>query len=251
MRGLWVGVSLIDHWIGPILGRVDLGLSDELRTAFAALHRRPRPLAPESIHAVLEADLGAAARELVDSMHLDPLAADPIGQTYGATLADGTPVAVKIRDADIFEEVDRDLTPATLSARLAPWFPASAQLDALAADLHARALDACDYALAAQRQDRLWWLFANHPTIVVPTVHRAWSSPRVLTTTVVGGQALDAWLQSHHPDQSARDRIGEALFDLYLGALFQHGLCKADADPGNYRLLADGRVALVDFGSMR
>jgi predicted unusual protein kinase regulating ubiquinone biosynthesis (AarF/ABC1/UbiB family) len=250
MRGLLVGVSLINQWLGPLLGHIDLGLSEDLRTAFDALHAQAQPLTLEALREILEADLGPAARELLDGLEPTPTTAGPIGQVHRATLPDGTPVAVKVRYPGISDTIDRDLAPATLSARLASWFPGSAQLDALAGPLHDRVLAECDFARAAERQDRFWWLFAVHPTVVVPSVHRAHSSPNVLTTTTVTGASLDAYLRSN-PDQVSRDRAGEALFDFFMGALFQHGLYKCDPDPANYLFLPDGRLALVDFGCVR
>ena len=48
-------------------------------------------------------------------------------------------------------------------------------------------------------------------------------SPRVLTTGFVDGMHLEDWL-ADEPSAEARQRAGEALFDFYFGALFQHGL---------------------------
>jgi predicted unusual protein kinase regulating ubiquinone biosynthesis (AarF/ABC1/UbiB family) len=248
MRGLLVGVSLINQWIGPILGYVDLGLSEEQRLAFAALQAQPQPLPWETIRAIIEADLGAAAAaELANGLRAPPVATGPIGQVHHATLPDGTPIAVKIRYPDIDESIALDLAPATLADRLAPWFQRSRQLDALVGQLSDRVLAECDYALAADRQERFSSLAASHATLVVPAVHRAHCSARVLTTTRSAGVSLDAYLQAQ-PHQGSRDRAGEALFELYLGGLFRLGLSKWDPDPRNYLFLPGGRVVIVDFG---
>ena len=49
-------------------------------------------------------------------------------------------------------------------------------------------------------------------------------------------------------DQEARSRFGEIVFRFYLGSIYQLQHFNADAHPGNYLLLADGRVAFLDFG---
>jgi hypothetical protein len=49
-------------------------------------------------------------------------------------------------------------------------------------------------------------------------------------------------------DQEARSRYGEIVFRFYLGSIYQLQHFNADAHPGNYVLLPDGRVAFLDFG---
>ena len=87
-------------------------------------------------------------------------------------------------------------------------------------------------------QERLWWLFAGHGSVVVPALG---------TRDFVGGLPLDEHLATR-PSQAARDRAGAALFDFSVGMLFEHGLYACDLDP---RFLADGRVAFVDCSSVR
>ena len=48
--------------------------------------------------------------------------------------------------------------------------------------------------------------------------------------------------------QADRDRIGEVIFRFYMGCLYRHRQFSGDPHPGNYLLLADGRLAFLDFG---
>src|SRR4029434_6013979 len=64
------------------------------------------------------------------------------------------------------------------------------------------------------------------------------------------GMRSDDFL-STHPPQSERDRLGEALFEFYVGTLFQHGLYNWDPHPGNYVFRRDGRLVMLDYGSTR
>jgi ribosomal protein L7/L12 len=159
-------------------------------------------------------------------------------------------VAVKALHPRVAATLARDLAPAAAASRLASlWSPGAAPWFA---DVRARLLAECDYAREAQRQERFAALFAGHPSIVVPAVHRAWSSPRVLTTTFVAGAHLDAHLargaRRPHSLDGEHARAAGALFDLYVGALLVHDVCHCDPHPGNYLFLADGRVAVLDFG---
>jgi ribosomal protein L7/L12 len=228
----------------------NLGLPEPLRDGLGAFGTTPPPLALEPVCAVIEADLGAAAGDLLRLLRTTPMAQGALGQVHRATLPDSTPVTVKIRRPEVSDSIARDLDPATLARRLAAWFGGGGQLAGLATQLRDLALMECDYALAAQRQERLWWLFASHPTIVVPSLKRAYCGARVLTAELPNGARFDKYLASR-PSQAARDRTGEALFDFYLGTLFEHGLQHCDPHPDNHLFLPDGRLAFVDFGCVR
>lgn len=173
-------------------------------------------LSLDEVSTIIEADFGAAARELLHTMRSTPIVVDDAGQVHRATLSDGTPVAIRVQ-------------------RPAP---------------HDAALPAPDFVLAAQRQERIWWLFAGHGSVVVPSLKRAFCSARVVTSDFVAGATLDAWLATG-PAQEARNRAGEALFDFHVGMPFEQGLYGGDPEAGGQLFLPDGRVAFVDFTQAR
>jgi ribosomal protein L7/L12 len=142
------------------------------------------------------------------------------------------------------------LAPPVLAARLATWFSKAGALEALAVELAEHVTRAHDYELAATRHDRFCWLFAGDANIVVPAIRRAWCSARVMTSEFVRGATLPEFLASK-PWQDARDRAGLALFDFYLGTLFEHGIYVCDPASDGHVFLHGGRVAFVDFASVR
>jgi ribosomal protein L7/L12 len=231
--------------MGQLLGYVDIGLPDALRSAFAALQTNAQPLDTARIHRVLDEDLGDPGRALARAMRTEALSAASVGQVHRSSLPDGTPVAVKVLHPSLSTVIERDLWPAMLASKV------SAPLHSMIAEIRQRLLEECDYTLEAERQARFAEIFASHPTIVVPEVHRAFSSARVLTTTFVEGIHLDAYLASSQSRPDARNRAGEALFDFYIAPLFRHGIYNSDPHPGNYLFMPDGRVAFVDFGCAR
>jgi predicted unusual protein kinase regulating ubiquinone biosynthesis (AarF/ABC1/UbiB family) len=66
----------------------------------------------------------------------------------------------------------------------------------------------------------------------------------------VDGLGFDEFLAGD-PTQTARDRVGEALFEFYVGSLFRRGLYNCDPHPGNYLFVDDGRIAMLDYGCTR
>jgi ribosomal protein L7/L12 len=212
------------------------GLPQALRAALGPLGEAPAPLSLDEVATILEADFGAAARDVLHTMRSTPIASGAVGQVHRSTLSDGTSVAIKVQRPEIRERVARELSPETL--------------DALAVGLYDGVVQACDVSLAAQRQERVWWLFAGHGSVVVPSLRRTLCSARVVTSDFISGVPLDKYLATR-PSQEARDRAGEALFDFHVGMLFEHGLYSGDPDPDNQLYLPDGRVAFVDFAGVR
>jgi ribosomal protein L7/L12 len=209
-----------------------------------------QPLALEVVYAIIEADFGTTSGELLHTLRSTPIATGGVQQVHRSKLRDGASVVVKVRRPDTAARLAAALAPATLTARLATWFRRAGALDALAAELAEHLLREHDLELAATRQDRFSWLFAGDANVVVPPIKRAWCSARVLTSDFVTGATLPAFLASQ-PAQEARDRAGAALFDFYLGTLFEHGIYVCDPDVENHLFLPGGRVAFVDFASVR
>src|SRR6201999_3060336 len=51
-------------------------------------------------------------------------------------------------------------------------------------------------------------------------------------------------------DQDTRDRAGLLYHRFLLSAPARAGMLHADPHPGNFRLLADGRLGVLDFGAV-
>jgi predicted unusual protein kinase regulating ubiquinone biosynthesis (AarF/ABC1/UbiB family)/ribosomal protein L7/L12 len=230
--------------VGQMLGYVDVGLPDALRSALSALHTSAQPLDAAWIHRILDEDLGDPGRALGRAMDPRALSAASVGQVHRATLPDGTNVVVKALLPGLATIIERDFGPLMFASRI------SAPLHAVLGEIRARLLEECNYALEARRQTHFREILGGHPTLVIPEVHLALSSARVLTTSFAEGLHIDRYLASA-PSQEARNRVGEALFDFYFAPLFIHGVYNGDPHPGNYVFLADGRVVVVDFGCTR
>ena len=71
------------------------------------------------------------------------------------------------------------------------------------------------------------------------------SRSRVLVTEYVEGIGFE---QVKQLDQEERNRFAEIVFRFYLGSIYQLNHFNADAHPGNYVLMEDGKVAFLDFG---
>jgi predicted unusual protein kinase regulating ubiquinone biosynthesis (AarF/ABC1/UbiB family) len=236
--------------VGQIMSFVEVAMPEELRTALSVLQTHSPPMPFERVTELVRAELGERADMLLAHMVPTPAAAASIGQVHRARLADGTTVAVKVQYPEIAKAIASDFRPAAVGTRFASLFYPGANVDGFVREARERFLEECDYRREARAQLRFARLYADHPVLAVPRVYEELSSARVLTSSWADGRRLEGYLASA-PGQAERDRVGEALFEFYVGSLFVHGLYNCDPHPGNYVFAPDGRVVMLDYGCTR
>lgn len=232
--------------LGQHLSYCDPTLPDDVCAMLAALQTHSPPMSVSRVTRILHKDLGAAAAPLVASLEPEPIGAASIGQVHRARLPDGTRVAVKVQYPGITTAIKVDFGPAALAGRFAAWVYPSIDVDAYLREAKARVLDECDYRAEAQHHAAFASHYADHDVITIPAIHATYSGARVLTTTFVEGLHLYTWLATN-PAQAARDAIGEALVDFYVGSALRWNLLPGDPHPGNY-VIMPGRLAIFDHG---
>jgi predicted unusual protein kinase regulating ubiquinone biosynthesis (AarF/ABC1/UbiB family) len=236
---------------GQLMSYVDATLPDELRGLLSVLQTAspasPRP----AIEAALREAFGARAEVLLAAMDPDPVAVASIGQVHRANV-DGVELAIKVRHPGIEAALAHDFGVAQAGSVFArALMPAGGKsLRGLIDEARTAMLEECDLALEADRQEAFARRLAGHPVLRVPRVERTWCAPNVLATRWTPGLSLDQWLATK-PSQAARDRAGVALFELYVGSLYAHGVFHADPHPGNYAFREDGTIVVYDFGCVR
>ena len=204
--------------------RADL-LPPEYLRELAKLQDRVPPFPTEEARRVIESELGRPISRLFKHFDGRPLAAASIAQIHAALLPDGREVVVKVQRPDIRRVVAVDLEIMAHLAALAEKHLADWRLRKPArvvAEI-ARSLDReMDFSLEAAHTERFARQFDGDSTVIVPEVHRALSSSRVLTLERVSGvKAVDA---------AALERAGldpriaaETLARHYLEMIFVHG----------------------------
>ncbi|MFH5242676.1 AarF/UbiB family protein [Antrihabitans sp. NCIMB 15448] len=108
-----------------------------------------------------------------------------------------------------------------------------------------RITDELNYELEAANQRRFAAAYAGSADFLVPAVVH--QSGDVLITEWVDGKPLSQVIANGH--QRERDRVGELFLRFNLTGPARCGLFYGDPHPGNYRVTADGRLAVFDFGA--
>lgn len=201
------------------------------------------------VRTVIEQELGASPDVLFADFDDEPLAAASVGQVHRATLSSGEAVVVKVQRPTARATVTADLDIvnrlAALAERRTGWGRALGTVD-LAAGF-ARSLDEeLDYRIELRNL-----VACGSGPIVVPRPHPAFSSARVLTMDALDGVPLSrAPTELDALDPATRRRLAEELLLAVLRQLLVTGIFHADLHGGNVMLLRDGRLALLDFGSV-
>jgi predicted unusual protein kinase regulating ubiquinone biosynthesis (AarF/ABC1/UbiB family) len=236
--------------VGQVMSFLDMGLvPEEYREEFQRKLGALRDAAPtvtfKQMGKVIEEELDGPLAEVFDEFDEEPVAAASIGQVYRARLPDGRAVAVKVQYPGVAAAVRADMQNLGLILRLAKRIAPGMDPQAIGNEIRNRIEEELDYELEAQNQRTLARIFRGHPFIVIPDVVTSLSRERVLVSEYVEGVGFEE-LKRYPQDQ--RDRIGEIIFRFYFGCLYRHGQFSGDPHPGNSMLLADGRMAFLDFG---
>src|SRR5438874_36612 len=211
----------------------------------SALRTSAPPMAWDKVSKVLEEEWESPVDELFERFDRDAIAAASIGQVHRAILPDGRVVAVKIQYPGVAKALRADMQNAGMILRLAKAIAPGLDAKAAAEELKERVLEELDYEYEAQNQRTFARAYRGHPFIYVPDVISRLTTERVLVTEWVDGLGFE---DIKELPQDKRDRFGEIVFRFCFGSIYHLQHFNADAHPGNYVLMLDGKVAFLDFG---
>jgi predicted unusual protein kinase regulating ubiquinone biosynthesis (AarF/ABC1/UbiB family) len=211
----------------------------------AKLRATAPPMPWKRVEGVIEGEYGEPVDEHFAEFEHEAFAAASIGQVHRARLLDGRPVAVKSQYPGVAEALEADMRNAGMMVRLAKALAPGLDAKSVARELRERVMEELDYEYEAQNQRSFSRAYRGHPFIYVPDVITRLSRRRVLVSELVEGIGFE---QVRELDDERRNRFGEIVFRFCFGSIYHLQHFNADAHPGNYLLMADGRVAFLDFG---
>lgn len=191
---------------------------------------------------------GKGPDELFDTFSKSAIHAASIGQVHKATL-NGKTLAVKVQYPGVADSISSDLRMvkplASTVLRVNP-----RDVDHYMGEVEARLLEETDYVHELNCAVEIGEALKGNVGITTPTYYPELSNDRILTMDWVDGMHLDKFLATN-PSKELRNSIGQQLWDAYDLQMHTLRAVHADPHPGNYLILEDGRLCILDFGCVK
>ena len=234
---------------GQILSlRGDL-LPGDLINELEKLQDSVAPVPLDEIMGVLKKALGKPLDEIFSLIEEEPLAAGSLAQVHRAVLKEeNLPVALKIRRPDIVKTVEIDLqilegAAPHLSEHLE--FARTYDFVNLVKELKRALLRELNFTLEARNMQIINQNMAGEKDVIIPEVYESWTRSSVLTMDLIDGVKL----KDLNPEKiEEREQLGQTGLRVVVKQVLENGFFHADPHPGNFLVVEDKQLCLIDWG---
>lgn len=212
------------------------------------------PPAPrQEIEELLTEELGGSPHTVFEKFEDKPLAAASMAQVHRAWLDTGQPVAVKVQRPHIRTSVERDLDimlKLSHTIELHTDWGRTFHAVELATGFAGSMQEELDFQVEARNTALMVTTIKPDSHICIPRIHNNLSSSRILVMDWLDGvnvRSADKLLAECGLERKA---LAQHLLHYMLHQIIVDGSFHADPHPGNVMVLRDGRIALIDWGSV-
>ena len=236
--------------VGQMLSIFEAALPPEIagpyRNMLTKLQDSAPPMPASTVHRVLVEGLGENWRDQFTSFDDGPAASASIGQVHKAVWKDGRTVAVKVQYPGAGKALISDFNQiARLGKLIGVLFP-GLDIKTILAELKERIVEELDYTIEAESQTGFHKAFADDPDFYIPEIIA--QSGNVLVSEWIDGIPLSKIIAEGTQEQ--RDHAGLLYCRFLFSGPARCGMLHGDPHPGNFRLLEDGRLGVIDFGAV-
>jgi len=235
--------------LGQMLGtRPDL-VGKELAAELSKLQEQTPPDPPEVVRKTVERELGRPIEECFKEFEVTALASASIGQVHAARLKSGRRAVVKVQHPGIEGTIRRDLDILGFLADIAQRNEglSAYQPAALVREFSRTLLQELDFRRELRNLQVFRRNFADDPTVVFPKPKGELTTGRVLTMGRIQGHKLTD-TAAIEKLEIKRDELARRGANAFVQMIFRDGFYHADPHPGNFAVLPDGTIGLLDAG---
>jgi ubiquinone biosynthesis protein len=204
---------------------------------------------------IIENSLGQPHENIFQGIEKEPIGTASIGVVYKAKLISGEEVVIKVRRPHIekliktdfeilmfiigqFEKVSEDLRYLGLTRVLL--------------DFSKTTLMELNFLIEATNAERLsknLSVIDQEKLFVIPKVYRSLSSSEVLILEYLDGKPFNQFKNLDEMGPNAKEKLEKSVI-FFVHTLLSDGFFHADLHGGNFFVLKDGKIGLLDFGLM-
>lgn len=234
--------------MAQLLSMDEFTLPESYQKAFQQAQNNAPPLSFPLIQKTFRSQFGKDVDELYDHFSRKAVFAASIGQVHKAE-KEGKQLAVKVQYPGVADSIESDLKLVRPIVQKAMNISAK-ELDFYIQEVQSTLVEETDYEHELAISELMREKCAPVENLFIPTYYKDWSSSRVLTMDWVDGMLLSDWLASK-PSDEARTKVAQAIWDAFLYQISELQMVHADPHPGNFIVMPDGCLCLIDFGCVK
>ncbi len=210
------------------------------------------PINKALIRKIIHTELGEYPETLFKSFDLDPIAAASIGQVHKAILKTGETVAIKVQYPGIDQSILSDLSILKFVIKSAPLLKNLSQkqiLNDIVKELEETLPTEINYIQELENINYFQKLIDPNK-YVIPKTYPKYSTKHILCMEFLEGKHIPEWIETK-PNQTQKNTVAQHLFDFKQKSLIVDQKIHADPNFGNFLVLPDERIGIIDFGCVR
>ena len=215
---------------------------------FAMAQYQTPPLSPPLVKKILKRELGDAAESTFTDFSPYAERAASIGQVHRAKY-NNQEVAIKLQYPGVAKSISSDLKlikPFALKLLNVK----SDEVKIYFKEVEKKMLEETDYQQELKQGVNIAKLCKGLDFVKFPKYYPEISSRKLLVMEWLAGKQLDDFFREEIT-QEDRNAIGQKLWDFYHFQMHELKWIHADPHPGNFLILPNGDLGVIDFGCMK
>ncbi|MCX7343804.1 MAG: AarF/ABC1/UbiB kinase family protein [Proteobacteria bacterium] len=231
------------------LSTVPDALPPEFATEFMTLQSNAPSMGEGFVRRRMVGELGLNWRNSFRDFDLKACNAASLGQIHKAVSLNGENLAVKLQYPDMETAIGADLKQLDIVLGIYRSFNKSIDTKDIVTEISERLYEELDYKQEAINQEEFRQIYKENLEFVqVPKVNQDLSTKRLLAMEWFEGRPV---LEFVNASSDVRNELGKKLFLAWYLPLYRYGILHCDPHPGNYLILPDHHIGLLDFGCVR
>lgn len=213
---------------------------------FKRLHDQVKPMTKEQVQKTLKSEFSEELWAHIKEFNYEPIGSASIGQVHRAVLKNNNSVVFKIQRPGIDSIITNDLAILMgLATLLETAFPELRLLrpTIMVEELRRALLNELDYLKEAANTERMRVFFREHTKIEIPQIFYKYCTSKILCMSEINGTKLTGNIELNNPKLLVRMGV-----EAFLDMTFLFGMFHGDLHPGNFILMKDGKLGILDFG---